>query len=86
MNKIVNNKFESISKKDSKRLERRIGRATGESPLQIFIGTCPDYSHDGEHYTFESVGSNVPLLTQQQMRVNQALFDRLELFWRSIHL
>lgn len=79
---------EEISKNDKKRVAKRIGsaiRGTGGS-LNIYIGSCPDYANDGKAYTFENVGTGVPLLTQRQLECNRTLFEELELFWRSFHM
>ncbi|HMS31085.1 MAG TPA: hypothetical protein PJ984_01680 [Candidatus Saccharibacteria bacterium] len=73
-----------ISDKDVRRLTRRMEQADTENPLSIYIGSCPDYSNDGNTYTFEDVGGGVPLLTQLQIERNTALFRRMEYLWRPV--
>jgi hypothetical protein len=74
-----------ISKKDSRRLGQRLRHAhkTGE-PVNLYVGTCPDYSHDGTQYTFESIGNGVPLLTQKQLRSSTGLFESLSRLWHTV--
>lgn len=75
-----------VSQKDIKRIEQRASGATGDVPLRLFIGSCPDYTNDGTNYTFQGVSSGIPLLTSAQLKINQALFQRLEHLWRTIQL
>jgi len=67
------------------RLNKRIqfAQETGQ-PLEIYIGSCPDYTNNGRTYDFRSVNDGVPLLTVKQIGANCALFNQLEHLWRTI--
>jgi hypothetical protein len=72
-----------ISKKDKRRIKQRINYSKiNLKPINFYVGTCPDYSNDGINYTFEKVGSNIPLLTKKQLEINKNLFEYLNCLWR----
>jgi len=94
MERIQNNETISIveilpdsecTKKDNRRINQRVRHAkeTGKT-INFYVGTCPDYSHDGQQYTFDSIGNDVPLLTEKQLSGNKPLFEALEYLWRTI--
>jgi hypothetical protein len=85
---VVNENFEYIGKNDRKRVGRRVRKALNgtSGPLNVYIGTCPDYGNDGTNYTFNGIGEEVPLLTRQQIEANKPIFKRLESFWRPIQV
>lgn len=73
------------SKKDKRKIGQRINHALkSEEPLEIFVGSCPDYSNDGNVYTFETIGDGVPLLSQRQLISSEALFASLNCLWRTV--
>lgn len=82
---MIGDRHGQITGRHVNRLNRRIQYAqeTGQ-PLEIYIGSCPDYTHNGTTYDFKSVNDGVPLLTVKQISANSALFNRLEHLWRSI--
>ena len=55
-----------------------ISRATQSQPINFYIGSCPDYSHDGEAYTHEYLGSDVPLLTRVHLDYDREIINVLE--------
>ncbi len=59
-------------------LKQGVGRAIGGEPFSFFVGSCPDYSEDGEKYTHESLGDDVPLLTRHHLEVDQPLLSVLK--------
>lgn len=46
-----------------KPLMRALSEATEDNPFTIYVGSCPDYSHENGTYTHEGLGNDVPLLT-----------------------
>src|SRR3989344_1944306 len=48
-------------------------KAIGGDTLKFYIGSCPDYSHNGVRYTHEYLGDGVPLLTQYHLEVDQGI-------------
>lgn len=52
--------------------------ATKAKPIRFYIGSCPDYSHNGQIYTHEGLGEGVPLLTQRHLECDRELFMALE--------
>ncbi len=48
------------------------------TPLVFYVGSCPDYSHDGQYYTHQGIGGDVPLLTIKHLAAAKHLFERLE--------
>lgn len=50
-------------KSEIRKFKASLDKADGGLPLQIYVGSCPDYSHRGGLYTHESLGNGVPLLT-----------------------
>ena len=58
-------------------LKYYLGHATQYKPLRFYVGSCPDYSHDGQIYTHESVGLDVPLLTKFHLGVEMPLLHGL---------
>ena len=72
------------SKQDKRRIGQRIRHAIqGDQPLQLYIGSCPDYTNDGHQYTFEGIGSGVPLLSKKQLAANRGLVGALDCLWRT---
>lgn len=48
-------------------LERSLKSATDESPLKIYVGSCPDYSHTDGLYDHQSLQGRTPLLTSYHL-------------------
>lgn len=48
------------------------------NPLVFYVGSCPDYAHDGQYYTHQGIGGEVPLLTIKHLASANNLFNRLE--------
>lgn len=46
--------------------------------LKIYVGSCPDYSHNGVRYTHQSLGDRIPLLTQYHLEADRSLLGVLE--------
>ena len=73
------------TKKDNRRINQRIKYAMEHgSPINFYVGTCPDYSNDESRYTFESIGNGVPLLTKKQIVANESLFNSMGYLWLTI--
>lgn len=66
------------NKKQKKALSRVLESASIESPVTIYVGSCPDYSHENGLYTHQSVGGNVPLLTQVHLGADLEVVKMLE--------
>ncbi|RJR28211.1 hypothetical protein C4564_05925 [Candidatus Microgenomates bacterium] len=66
------------NKKQKKALGKVLEGASIESPIAIYVGSCPDYSHENGLYTHQSVGENVPLLTQVHLGVDLEVVRTLE--------
>ena len=47
-------------------------------PVRFFVGSCPDYSNNGEIYTHEDLGDGVPLLTRVHLQSDAGLLIALE--------
>ncbi|MBU0569703.1 hypothetical protein KKB40_02890, partial [Patescibacteria group bacterium] len=45
-----------------------MSQATQQKPLRIYVGSCPDYSHQHGFYTHDKVGDGVPLLTTVHLK------------------
>ncbi len=67
-----------INKKQKKALSQSLQNATVGSPLTIYVGSCPDYSHNNGLYTHENVGSGVPLLTRVHADIDKNLLMSLD--------
>jgi hypothetical protein len=52
------------SHSQSRSMVNRIGITLLQDTVQIVAPSCPDYSHEQGKYTFHSVGSGLPLLSQ----------------------
>lgn len=52
------------SKRYKSALKEVLSNVTLESPLKIYVGSCPDYSHENGSYTHQNIGEGVPLLSQ----------------------
>src|SRR3989344_6064845 len=66
-------------KKEEKRNFRaRFIKVVKGKCLRFYVGSCPDYSHDGAKYTHECLGDGVPLLTRNHLEVNMELLRVLE--------
>lgn len=59
--KIPNNKTEV------RILKALLKKSAPDNPLQIFVGSCPDYSHQNGLYDHRSVGGGIPLLTRYHL-------------------
>lgn len=55
-------------------------QVTHHSPVQFFVGSCPDYSHDNGKYTHKYLGSGIPLLTQFHLQSSEGIFEILDSF------
>lgn len=63
--------------------ERRIfanylATVSTNNPLTFYVGSCPDYAHNGQYYTHQGIGGNVPLLTLKHLASSKPLFEKLE--------
>jgi hypothetical protein len=58
-------------------LKYYLGHATVHKRLRFYVGSCPDYSHNGQIYTHENVGRGVPLLTRFHLDVETPLLREL---------
>lgn len=66
------------SKAERKQLQRAVNSATPEQPLAIYVGSCPDYSHEGGLYTHQALGDGVPLLTKYHIDAAKPLLKTLD--------
>lgn len=66
------------NRREMKALKHALAEATEQSPLRIYVGSCPDYSHSGGLYTHQSVGGAVPLLTQVHVGADSELLHALD--------
>lgn len=81
------NSLSQFSQTKHKVFRRAIQSAFSQKTLDIYVGSCPDYSHRNGFYTLESLGSGVPLLTTVHLGHDLALLkllDRFELPYRYI--
>jgi len=65
------------SKSERGVLKNYIKNATDRKPIRFYVGSCPDYSHEGGKYTHKFLGSGVPLLTQCHLEVEERFFSVL---------
>lgn len=49
-----------------------------DKPLTFYVGSCPDYAHNGDYYTHQGIGGDVPLLTVKHLASVHNLFEQLE--------
>jgi hypothetical protein len=66
------------NKTEKRILRSHLGLVTADTPLEIYVGSCPDYSHMDGLYTHTSLGEGVPLLTTQHLRHDTELLKLLE--------
>lgn len=55
-----------------------LNKVAANTPLIFYVGSCPDYSHDGQYYTHQGISGDVPLLTIKHLAAAKYLFERLE--------
>lgn len=53
-------------------------KVTGTDPLEIYVGSCPDYSHRDGLYTHETLGNGIPLLSQIHLETDVKLLNILK--------
>ncbi|QQS39194.1 hypothetical protein IPM62_01095 [Candidatus Woesebacteria bacterium] len=74
-------KINGVSMPEGKKQQRLLGRhlmnVTHDEPLKIYVGSCPDYSHDGGKYTHEGIGEGVPLLTKMHLTYEVSMLEAL---------
>ncbi len=63
------------NKAETKRFRQFLSRANQCNPIDILVGSCPDYSHTNGKYTHVTVGEGIPLLSQIHLERDQALLD-----------
>lgn len=70
----------ALPKRETERriLGKYLQDCSANNPLKLYVGSCPDYSHDGEYYTHRGIGGGVPLLTKKHLSVAEKLFANLE--------
>lgn len=66
------------NKQQKKALSEVIRNATPASPVTIYVGSCPDYSHENGLYTHQGIGENVPLLSEVHINSDLSLLRTLE--------
>ncbi len=59
-------------------LRRTIAFATMADPVTVYVGSCPDYSHENGLYTHESLGCGLPLLSQLHLEHDRELLKVFE--------
>jgi hypothetical protein len=52
--------------------------ATTDRPIRFYIGSCPDYSHNGRVYTHEGLGEGIPFLTQVHLDADLPIMMKLD--------
>ncbi len=66
-------------KKRQKLLAKHLSQATVEKPLRLYVGSCPDYAHDGNKYTHTGISGGVPLLTQFHLQASEGFLQELDI-------
>lgn len=66
------------NKKQIKVLEEVLLRTTADSPMKIYVGSCPDYSHEDGRYTHKDIGGGIPLLSQVHVGIDLNLLKALD--------
>lgn len=66
------------NKSEKRLLKIALRQATKEKPVRFYVGSCPDYSHNGEIYTHEGLGDGVPFLTQIHLQTDSYILGVLE--------
>lgn len=66
------------NKQQKKALETSIRNATADNPITVYVGSCPDYSHENGLYTHQGIGDNVPLLSQVHVNTDIDLLKTLQ--------
>lgn len=58
--------------------ENYFSHIEASNPLTFYVGSCPDYAHNGEYYTHQGIGDGVPLLTLKHLASAKPFIDVLE--------
>jgi hypothetical protein len=66
------------NKTEKRLLNLALRQATEEKPIRFYVGSCPDYSHNGQVYTHEGLGEGVPFLTQVHLEADLPILMKLE--------
>lgn len=67
-----------INKGERRIFSNYLKKVDKENPLRFYVGSCPDYEHNGQYYTHGGIGGSVPLLTHKHLTAAQNLFSQLE--------
>lgn len=67
-----------INKTQRRIFTNYLSNVNKDNPLTFYVGSCPDYTHDGEYYTHKGVGGDVPLLTIKHLASAKHFIEVLE--------